>query len=105
MGTFRVGQRVVCVISDGVFLTKGATYVASRTAEMCCGPAIGVGINCGTGATKCTVCGSTSRGDEVMFDERRFRPLIEDLTAELARKESDRLVEERPEHVNEPQHA
>jgi len=34
----------------------------------------------------------------------RFRP-IDDLTAELAQTELSRVVEEKPEHLNIPQHA
>lgn len=37
-----------------------------------------------------------------MWYASRFRP-IDDLTASLARTESERLVEERPDHVNVPQ--
>jgi len=41
--------------------------------------------------------------DECGFSASGFRPVIEDLTAQLARTESDRIVEEKPDHINVPE--
>ena len=40
---------------------------------------------------------------EKLISSTLFRPLIEDLTAELARKEAERIVIERPDLINEPE--
>lgn len=104
MSNFRVGQRVVCV--DG------------RWACLC-----GCGLN-GFGPKKEEVVtcdgddpthsgyvylreySTTIGGKRASFDARQFRPIIEQsLTAELAEKLTESIVEERPEHVNEPQYA
>lgn len=98
MSNFRVGQKLVCIKRDPWrFRSSG------RVAD---GPAYGDVV---------TVLGPGSEQGYVALVEWRhtptsnsfrasaFRPVSEpDLTAELAASEVQRLVVERPEHINEP---
>jgi len=101
---FYVGQKVVCVKSGWFGLTSaGKTYTVSDVSNCGCGPSLLlVGVENSPGR-----CGTTCKcGYEWLVgkwnDAARFRP-IDDLTASLARTESERIVEERPDHVNVPQ--
>lgn len=107
--SFRVGQKVVCVSkhpsrSD---LVVGRIYIIHDISKCVCG---NIGLNVGLPnvqgciGTRCGLCGLFQGLSETGFYPRasRFRPLIEDLTAELARKEAGRIVEEKPEHILEP---
>lgn len=105
MSTFKVGQKVVCVDDFGVYgVRKGQMYVIA-----------GIGRSCGCFPDQLNLqglvspeplpCAKCEALTEPTFRSGRFRPLIEDLTASLARTESERWVEEKQEHVNEPQHA
>lgn len=94
MSNFKVGQRVVCVddvprYNTPMILEKGRVYTVR---------AIGDG---GEGLLLWELVCPLTGG----FYADRFRPIIEDLTASLARTENERIIEERPEHVNEPQPA
>lgn len=116
--SFRVGQKVVCVDdsdSDGK-LVRGRIYTVLGVSNTCnCGQSIDVGEilpdrdSGGTlfrvgGLCECERCGAVFilTSTKAFFRALRFRPLIEDLTAELARKEAGRIVEEKPEHILEP---
>lgn len=109
---FRVGQKVVCVNKDPEHpLVVGRIYTITGCYNTCkCGELVTVGIIGSTrvgGISQCPTCDTISVDptDEWRFLASRFRAIVEDLTADLARKENDRLVEERPEHINEPEYA
>ena len=108
MSNFRVGQKVICIAARSNWcgrIEKGRTYKVLGVGTCKCGQWIDVGVRAQIGiGCHCPNCGSpTSPGDVVSCGASLFRPLIEDLTADLARKAEDSLVHERPERVNEPQ--
>lgn len=108
MATFRVGQRVVCVKAYSQWpISEGYTDEVAGLYS-CCKNWIALRkvLDNGCSSGICRLCGTPYWGEELMFPSNCFRPIEEQsLTAELAVKEVERIVEERPEHVNEPQHA
>lgn len=93
MSKFRVGQPVV-VVDDSPGYSSGRKFPLKRGS-----------VTRIKGLSPNVSCTVAIEGDEVQqyWHEDRFRPLEEQsLTAQLAQKECERLVEERPEHVNEP---
>ncbi len=114
----RTGQKVVCVKTHSKGLVvKGRHYTITGVFSPCaCGPLVSVGINgfYDTGMplsvgriARCPKCYQIHHtpSEEALLSPMLFRPIIEDLTAELANKEAERIVIERPEHINEPQPA
>lgn len=107
---FYVGQKVVCVddtkSQDVCFwdcvinIRKGATYKIRGFDRERQG-VVGIYLE---GVFQRGRRGGPDHGVELAWHPRRFRPL-DDLTASLAQTESERTVEERPEHINIPQHA
>jgi hypothetical protein len=107
MSNFKVGQRVVCVNDGrneplswerGAELTNGLTYTISAIFVDHAGDLSFTLIEVKRGPEAIAVYGQC-----VGYRANRFRPLIEDLTASLARTESERWLEEKQEHVPEPQ--
>ncbi len=114
----RTGQKVVCVKTHSKGLVvKCSHYTITGVFEPCaCGPLVTVGPQAAstTGERvligERTVCSNClvehdNPTNEHLFHPSLFQPIIEDLTADLARKEAERIVIERPEHINEPQPA
>jgi len=114
----RTGQEVVCVETHSTGLVvRGRHYTLTGIFETCaCGPLVTIGLQAvsTTGEriligerTTCFDCLVEHRNptNEHRFHPSLFRPIIENLTADLARKEAERIVIERPEHINEPQPA
>lgn len=120
MSTFKIGQKVVCVDSEDYLpIIVGRTYVITKSYRDSCGcELVTVGIlDLGmkspafawVGQTgRCARCGSVgvliSPGNrEWPFSSHRFRPIQEQsVSAKLAQEHVERIVEERPEHINEP---
>jgi len=114
MSTFRIGQRVICVRSLPGFVEKGNHYTITGVFNLCsCGDLVTVGVMgryvSGNGYIlgafrRCASCRSrtTTPTLEKLIQATLFRPLIEDLTAELALKEAQR-IQERPDIIHQPQ--
>lgn len=98
MSNFRVGQKVVCVDISNVHPNIHPNGVPS-VGEVCTVAEI---IPDGVAVKEYPVI-CCAWGIPIGFKDYRFRPLIEDLTAELARNEAERIVTERPERINEPE--
>ena len=96
MSNFRKGQRLVCS-GDRFSWFSGATGLSG------CGPGFDEVVTCVGYDQYGVLLKEYDFGEG--YNPAYFRPLIEDLTAELARKAEDSLVHERPERVNEPQEA
>ena len=95
-----IGQKAVCVNEVGWRgLKTGRMYDGPRNGDVV--TVDGPGLNPGYIALK--EWRHTTSGNS--WNEQYFRPVVEDLTASLARTESERIVEERPEHVHKPQTA
>lgn len=97
---FKVGQKVVFVDDSGLYgpcvthPSLGHVYTVYAIGQHDAGP-----------DNLCIVgCPNVVDGIDVGFLPSRFRP-IDDLTAELAQAELSRVVEEKPEHLNIPEHA
>lgn len=95
--SFYVGQKVVCVIAQDPYLTRGREYVVTWAGSVCpCGDGVCVaGIKGTTGAIKCSVCGKITYSNNIVFDSRRFRP-IDPLHEALDRIEENHTVEPEP---------
>ena len=116
MSTFRVGQRVVCVKPHPYgWLIKGNVYTVTGVGSTsCCKiPYITVGI-IDTKLRELPIGDSVTCGGcykifvktthEWRIGQFRFRPIQEQsVSAELATELLERLVQEKPEHVNEPE--
>lgn len=113
---FKVGQKVVCVDDGGgkhlgfvrhpcQSLRRGETYTirATRTLPCCGDNIVDVGIDVTAIFILCHCGGTHMSHNRWWLGAYRFRP-IDDLTAELAQTELSPLVEEKPEHLNEPRH-
>lgn len=116
MSTFRVGQKVVCVKTHSRgFVVAGNQYTITGVFDLCgCEEYVTVGvagyyddgsrykIGWRAHCSRCKIPWRTPTMEK-LISSTLFRPLIEDLTAELARKEAERIVIERPDLINEPE--
>lgn len=99
---------VVCVKS-GLMVKKGLVYVISDVHKCVCGVVslgiVGVGNFPGCVGTKCWCLREVSATDKYT-DSALFRPIqSSSVSAKLATELLESIVEERPEHVNEPEPA
>lgn len=101
MSTFRIGQRLVCIAPSAWAGNCGA-------GDRCAGPAKGEVVTCDGDSHNSDYIYLKEHADASINGRRNayyaeyFRPLIEDLTAELARKEAAR-IQERPDIIHQPQ--
>lgn len=100
---FRVNQKVMCVYRNGGVLgaNNGRVFTVQGIRNRCCGGLL-LQVHIDGIRTFCSSCGNSNEGE--WYAAQHFRP-IDDLTAELAQTEVARIIEEKPEHINEPQHA
>lgn len=105
---FHIGQRVVCIKTHSERrVVKGRTYVVADVGKGCDCHSVSlrlVGINGIRSGTRCFDCMKWVHSSLLYLSPDLFRP-ADDLTASLALAESERQVDERPDHINIPQHA
>ena len=105
---FRVGQRVVCV-KTGRFVVKGRIYVIDAINECPCGAVslklVGIVNTPGRAGTHCC-CGRVICKHHKYTRSSFFRPIQDQsVSFELSLELLESIVEERPEHINEPEPA
>ena len=110
MTTWKPGMKAVCIKSKSNeygAVIQGKVYPVNDVTACRCKTWLDVGVRIANPVPcKCTECGATiGRPGVVMASARLFHPLIEDLTAELARAEADRHPSTEQEQINAPQHA
>ena len=101
MSAFRIGQRLVCIAPSAWASNCGA-------GNRCTGPTKGEIVTCDGDSHNSDYiylkehAGTSINGRRNAYRAEFFRSIIENLTAELALKEAQR-IQERPDIIHQPQ--